>query len=181
MTSAKGAPETFYAIAYSPDGSKIAAGTFWSSLYIVDADTGETVASTVDAPGKTAMQAVAFTPDGEQLLAGSVRLSDDGALKVYDAETLKERGTFGAIRCAAIAIHDGRVAAAHSPARGAGEVRLYDLASRKQQHTLGLKPAGARGRESSGSGAAAVAFHPSGRLLYAGDHAGRLTIWRMPQ
>ncbi len=182
LTSAKGTPEKFYAVDFSPDGSKIAAGTFWSSLYVVDAKSGKVQATARVNPGKTAFQAITFSPDGKQVLAGSIRLTGDGELAAYSAKNLEKLGSFGAIRCSSLAIRNGLVAAGHDPygtapgrdgaPRGVtGQVRVFDLESRELQHTL----------KGHSGGVASLAFHPNKNLVYAGDNAGKLKIWRLPQ
>jgi WD40 repeat protein len=70
-------------IAYSPDGTTIA-GTFGSILGVLNAKTGETVATFQ--PGKKLFRGLAFTPDGSKLLA----VNTNDATRVYDTATWTE-------------------------------------------------------------------------------------------
>ena len=64
-------------IAFSPDGQRIASGS-WKEVYISDLATGKTIA-TLTGYGEW-VRSVAFSPDGEILASGS----DDGIVMLWD-------------------------------------------------------------------------------------------------
>lgn len=68
-------------VAFSPDGKLLAAGTFNNTVELIEAATGETVASLTDFNG--AVNSVAFSPDGSLLAAGSL----DKTIKLYETDT----------------------------------------------------------------------------------------------
>jgi mono/diheme cytochrome c family protein len=72
-----------HALAFSPDGSRIAAGGIAESVNIYDTESGDKVASCA-LPGGGAF-ILTFAPDGKQLLAAGF----DGLLRTYDASTGK--------------------------------------------------------------------------------------------
>ncbi|MYA79389.1 MAG: hypothetical protein F4X39_02535 [Acidobacteriia bacterium] len=72
-----------YAIAFSPDGSRIAVGGIAEVVNLYDTESGEGTARCA-LPGGGAF-VLAFRPDGKQLLAAGF----DGLLRIFDTETGK--------------------------------------------------------------------------------------------
>ena len=72
-----------HALAFSPDGGRIAAGGIAESVNIYNTESGDKVASCA-LPGGGAF-VITFAPDGKQLLAAGF----DGMLRTYDASTGK--------------------------------------------------------------------------------------------
>ncbi len=66
-------------LAYSPDGSRLAVGTFGGSLELWDTRTGQRAAMFNGHAG--AIRSVAFSPDGTRLASGGL----DGTVRVWDA------------------------------------------------------------------------------------------------
>jgi WD40 repeat protein len=80
------APPPMWAVAFSPDGARLAVGTYRRVL-VYDAATGAKVA---DYPvSRDAVRAVAFSPDGKLLAAGTGIPGDSGAAVVVEAATGK--------------------------------------------------------------------------------------------
>ena len=75
------------AVAYSPDGTRIASGSFDGTLTVWDAATGAELATRT---GYTfQVRAVAYSPDGTRIVTGP----DENTLKVWDAASLAELAT----------------------------------------------------------------------------------------
>ena len=72
-----------YALAFSPDGSRIAVGGIAEVVNLYDTESGDNTARCA-LPGGGAF-ILAFRPDGKQLLAAGF----DGFLRVFDTETGK--------------------------------------------------------------------------------------------
>jgi RNA polymerase sigma factor (sigma-70 family) len=153
------------AVAFSPDGQRIATGDE-NAVRIWDLDAA---ADLVTLGEDRAVRAVAFSPDGRRLLSAS----DDGAVTIWDAETGK--------KLSAVADKDGDPSAAFSPdgkllstATGDGTVRIWDAAVGKEIRRLpGHRPG-------------FVAFAPDGRLLASsggtpeGDETpGAIVLWEL--
>lgn len=70
-----------FALAYSPDGARIAVAGASPEVRIYDAETGQRVSVLKGHPG--AIYALAFRPDGEQIATGGF----DGRIRLYRAST----------------------------------------------------------------------------------------------
>jgi WD40 repeat protein len=159
--AAKMRPREIYAtslqaIAFSPDGRRIVAGTK-DTLVIWDATTGKPVGEPV--PGHPKLTALAFSPDNRRLVS-----SEGGALVILDASTGRPLGApFGAEADSVAFSPDGaRIAAASSDA-----VHIWDAATGK---LAGAPLAGQT------DGLVSVTFSPDGRrIVGASDNAVR--IW----
>lgn len=82
-----GAPPPGAALAFSPDGTRLAIGSIAGSLRVVDAWTGAEI-SRLEV-GEGAVKRVAWAPDGRTLYAGEQ--SPDAYVLALDAETLATR------------------------------------------------------------------------------------------
>jgi WD40 repeat protein len=79
LTGHEGAPID---VAFSADGSRLAAATFDQTIPVWDLSTGELALTLAGHPGEGARM-VAFSPDGARLLSGSY----DGTARVWDLST----------------------------------------------------------------------------------------------
>ena len=74
------------AVAYSPDGTRIASGSQDGTLTVWDAATGAELA--IPTGHNREVTAVAYSPDGTRIVTGSG--ADDNTLKIWDAASLTE-------------------------------------------------------------------------------------------
>ena len=70
-----------FALAFSPDGSRIAVGGVADEVPVYDSETGERVATCRGHEG--GIFVLAFHPDGSRVATGGF----DGVVRIYDAET----------------------------------------------------------------------------------------------
>ncbi|MBW2456085.1 MAG: protein kinase [Deltaproteobacteria bacterium] len=148
-----------YAVAYAPDGGRVAASCLDGAVYLLDADTST---PRVLRGHTDQVPSIAISPDGRWVATGSW----DAEVRLWDAETgLTKRVLRG---------HGGGIAAARfSPdakllatASLDKTVRLWDVDTGAPRHVL----------KGHLEGAYAVAFSPDGRQLASGstDHTVRL-------
>jgi WD40 repeat protein/serine/threonine protein kinase len=156
----------FGGVAFSPDGTRVAAAVTLAdeeerdldiSMTVWDADTGHRL---VALPGRhTAFTPLAFSPDGTRIAAADRPPRERGVVKLWDVATGREvlslRGHLGWLDCLAFSLDGRRLASGSSDERGAGELRMWDLLT--GQPTLLVK--GLDGTVSC------VAFSPDGRRL----------------
>ena len=149
------------AVAFSPDGSRLASGGRDNTIRLWNAETGELLQSTeghVDW-----VTSVAFSPDGSRLASGS----RDNTVRLFDAETGELLSVVGS--------HDGDVTAvAISPdglliASGSRDshIKLWDIQTGQQLNTLDqfLEPIWR------------LAFHPNGTVLASASEDGTIWLW----
>ena len=149
------------AVAFSPDGRRLASAGGDGTVRLWDPATGAELAALTGHDGPVA--AVAFSPDGRRLASAG----EDGTVRLWDPATGAE--------LAALTGHDGPVAAvAFSPdgrrlasAGGDGTVRLWDPAT-------GAELAALTGHDGP---VAAVAFSPDGRRLASASGDGTVRLW----
>ncbi len=161
LLHAHGHLASVYAVAYSPDGKRLASGSYDRTVKVWDAATGEEV-RTLRGHAK-AILGVAFSPDGRRLASAS----DDHTVKVWDVAS----GT--AVRT--LAGHTDVVAAvAYQPggrllasASLDGTVRLWDAVTGAAVRVLPGHRDGAR----------AVAFDAQGQRLASGGYDRAVRVW----
>jgi WD40 repeat protein len=73
-----------YSVCFSPDGSKIASGSFDHTIKIWDVQTN-TLIHSIDVGGRSVVNSVCFSPDGLSLVSGV-----DSSIKIWDVNTGKE-------------------------------------------------------------------------------------------
>ncbi|MFF8973598.1 NB-ARC domain-containing protein [Streptomyces sp. NPDC014995] len=150
-----------YAVAYSPDGARIATSSRDTTVRMWSSATGETLHTLTGHHGP--VRAVAFSPDGRLLATGG----RDATVRIWDAATGQ------AVRTARG--HDGPVLAmTFSPdgsllATGSSDttVRIWDPATGEVLHTA----------TGHGGLVSAVAFSPDGSLLASGSADATARIW----
>ncbi|KAF7967919.1 hypothetical protein HWV62_32533 [Athelia sp. TMB] len=149
-------PSEVYAVAFSPDGLRIASGSEDGFVRVWDAETGALIAAPFEGHTEGVIS-VTFSPDGQWIASGSY----DESVCVWNAET-------GALNPKPFAGHTDSVnSVAFSPdgqriASGSSDesVRIWDpqtgalIAGPFQGHTNGVK---------------AVAFSPDGRRIASGS------------
>jgi WD40 repeat protein/serine/threonine protein kinase len=157
-----------YGLAFSPDGSRLAAADAFGQPFVIDTATWQ-VNEWVDQRSRQFIS-VSFSPDGERLVTGE----DNGTIQLWTVQPLRPTAVLGK--------HEARVKSVTFSPDGrqvvsSGDdkmIALWDVGARKLNTRIGLHTAPVY----------AVAFSPDGRQLLSGeyDHSVRLytrhqTLW----
>ncbi|MCI0461123.1 MAG: serine/threonine protein kinase [Gemmataceae bacterium] len=149
------------AVAFSPDGKRLASAGQDGTVRVWDARTGQPLLTLRGHPG--AVLGVAFSPDGTRL-ASAAR---DQTVKVWDAQSGKElltlRGHTEEPRCVAFSLDGQRLASAARDRT----VRLWE--ARTGQQTLTL--------QGHTDGVYGVAFNPDGKTLASASRDETVKVW----
>jgi len=149
-----------YAVAFSPDGKRVAAGGAHEDVPVWSLETGKELRRLRGS--KEGIYALAFSPDG-RLMAGA---GPDGKVRLWNGEGKLQatmEGHQGAVAALAFA-PDGRTLATG----GVGaEVRVWEIATGKERQQL-------TGHRNQITG---VAFSPDGRVLASSSEDGTVLLW----
>ncbi|KAH7905469.1 quinon protein alcohol dehydrogenase-like superfamily [Hygrophoropsis aurantiaca] len=155
-------------LAFSPDWTRIAAGSYNGNVQVFEVATGETVVGTFTAHTAGVMSLV-YTPDGQQFVTASM----DHSVRVWDAATGQEIGDLmlghrGWVRQISCSRDGQRLASASTDST----VRVWDLKTRRQI----VVPLRIQGNYDFYS----VSWSPDGRSIIAGLLSGRICLWDVP-
>lgn len=152
-----------WSVAFSPDGTRIAAGTYDKQILVYDARSGEVVA-TLEGHGNW-VTSVAFSPDGKVLASGS----EDSTVRLWDPvegkELAKLEGHKATVRSLAFS-PDGKTLATGSQD---GTIKLWDVEKRAEVASL----------EGHEDGVFSIDFSPDGRLLASSSADRTIRIWSL--
>jgi RNA polymerase sigma factor (sigma-70 family) len=149
-----------YALAYSPDGKKIAAVGVGRAITLWDSATGKEIRQS---PNDSLSQALAFSPDG-RILATT---GNPSICRLWDVATGKELRQLKGHRnslCSVAFAPDGKTLATSSDD---GTARIWDASSGKELHCLNCK----QGNRNVAS------YSPDGKLLATGGEEGTIRLW----
>ncbi|KAH7918640.1 WD40 repeat-like protein [Leucogyrophana mollusca] len=152
-----------FCVAFSPDGSRIAAGFGGGSFQVIDISTGESVVgpvkghkNVVDSTMYCPVSSIVYSPDGRLLVTASW----DKSIRAWDSKTGVQVGTQmgheDSVLCVSAAADGRRIASGGWD----GTVRVWDLETQLQVGD----PFDAHGRVLS------VAFSPDARYIVSGGN-----------
>jgi dipeptidyl aminopeptidase/acylaminoacyl peptidase len=157
-------------VAYSPDGTRLVAGSRDGRVLLCETATGKEVAR-VKVGGRNRDAKAAFSPDGKLVAAGS----RDGELVLWDAGALREVRRFPrskeGVMCLAFSPDGKRLAVgciSERKGRSSDLVRLWDAGGSREVRRFVSAPE---------LMITTVAFSPDGRLLAAGDWGKTIHLW----
>src|SRR5260370_17580430 len=156
-----GHSEGVQALAWSPDGSRIASGSSDETVQIWDATTGAQVRIYHGHAGS--VSTIAWSPDSTRIASGS----DDGTVQIWDATTGEQVGTYGSHShavCTVVWSPDGVLIASGSFDK---TVRIWDASTGRYVLTY-------RGHSDC---VEAVAWSPDGTRIASGSDDGTVQVW----
>lgn len=157
---------SYECVAFSPDGRMVAVGA-GGVLDLRSAETGEVIRS-VRLSGATCRD-VAFRPDGRELAAAS-----DADIAIHDAMSGDEvailRGHSQPVWAVAYAADGGAlatVAGSRDESSKPGELKLWDVATRRERFGTGVE----------GGAVSGVVWTPDGRRVVTGGMDRAISVW----
>ena len=155
-------------VAFSPDGSTLASGSYDGTIRLWDADTGEPEATLTGHTGR--IYSVAFSPDGETLASGG----SDEFIKFWDVRTgelLRTIAGHAGQVDRVVYAPDGETLASYGADR---RIHLWD--AKTGEFLMALDP------EFKDAGLAldriyAIAYSPDSERLASGNSDGRIRVW----
>lgn len=157
----KGHTRFVASVAFTPDGQRLATGSWDGTIKFWQVDKGEQL-FTLNAH-ELPITSIAFSPDGKVLASGS----DDCTIKLWDVGTRRLAHTLRGHNSYVMALAfspDGRWLASGS---AYGSIRIWDVAKAKEARIL----------EAHEMATQSVAFSPDGRLLASAGRKGAVKIW----
>ncbi|CAA7268966.1 unnamed protein product [Cyclocybe aegerita] len=157
--------ELVFSVAYSPDGTNIASGSWDGRICLWDAVTGTILREPFEGQ-RDPVKTVAFSPDGKRIASGS----DDQTIRIWDAETgsLVVVGSFkehtGGVNSVAFSPDGSRIVSGSSD----GKVRIWEAET--------VKPVGKAFRGHTAQ-VWSVAFFPDGKRVVSGSFDKTVRIW----
>ena len=152
-----------FAVAFSPDGERVASGGDEHTIKLWDVSTGDKLRTLVG--HSDVVSRVAFSADG-QLLASA---SEDNTVRLWDPNTGRHLDTFARHSDAVYGVAispDGLTVASGS---GDGTVGLWDVTTGRHLHTL----TGHEGWVGS------VAISTDGQIVISGGEDGTIRLWEV--
>jgi WD40 repeat protein len=173
----KGAGGGVFALAFSPDGRRLAAGCSGKSVALWEVASGKLQATLRGLPAW--VFALAFAPDGRTLAAGCCDLfAHKGGLRLWDLATLRQRPAVqggGGMVVSVTFSPDSQVLAGTNVE---GQVRLWNVADGRTRATLqGQDPAALPGHSAR---ITCLAVSPDGRTLATGSLDRTVKLWSLP-
>jgi WD40 repeat protein/tRNA A-37 threonylcarbamoyl transferase component Bud32 len=160
-------PEYGRLVAASPDGQRIATGTYDGRLRVWEVDGGTLV---LTLGGHKGVHDLAYSADGQRIVSGSF----EGEVKVWDAATgallHTLRGHKHAVHCVAFSPDGSWIASGSGDAafnQEVGEIRLWDVATGGERLHL----------EGHTRTVRTVAFSPDGRQFASGGYDKQVKLW----
>jgi WD40 repeat protein len=152
------------ALAFSPDGATVAAGSSDGTVQLWDAATQHEVGTTM-AAGPAAVRALAFSPGGKLLAAGG----EDGDVRLWDTATQAQSGATMATGAPVAALSFSGNGTTLATGEGDGSTELWSSATQEQTGAALAAQGTAR--------VSALDFGAGAGLLATGDATGTITLW----
>ena len=157
----KAMPVGVWSVAFSPDGQRLASGSWDKTVKIWDSATGKELFSLKGHAGP--VRSVAFSPDGQRLASASA----DQTVKIWDSATGKElfalKGHAGMVTSVAFSPDGQRLASGSTDKT----VRIWDSVTGKELFALKGHAGAVR----------SVAFSPDGQRLASASNDKTVKIW----